>query len=130
MDTQNIIDSINSEALKSDIPRFDVGDNINVHVRIVEGQKERVQVFSGVLISRKGSGINEMITVRRIVGEVGVERTWPINSPMIAKFEVIRRADARRAKLYFLRDRVGKSRRLRDRRRGMKHVEGLKVVNK
>ncbi|MFK7758681.1 MAG: 50S ribosomal protein L19 [Phycisphaerales bacterium] len=130
MDTQKLIESVNTEALKSDIPRFDVGDNINVHVRIVEGQKERVQIFSGTLISRKGSGINEMITVRRIVGEVGVERTWPMNSPMIAKFEVIRRADARRAKLYFLRDRVGKSRRLRDRRRGMKHVEGMPVLNK
>ncbi len=129
MDTQKLIESVNAEVLKSDIPRFDVGDNINVHVRIVEGQKERVQVFSGTLISRKGSGINEMITVRRIVGEVGVERTWPINSPMIAKFEVIRRADARRAKLYFLRDRFGKSRRLRDRRRGMKHVEGLNTVD-
>lgn len=130
MDTQKLIESVNAEVLKSDIPRFDVGDNINVHVRIVEGQKERIQVFAGTLISRKGSGINEMITVRRIVGDVGVERTWPINSPMIAKFEVVRRADARRAKLYFLRDRVGKSRRLRDRRRGMKHVEGMKVVNK
>jgi len=130
MDTQKLIESVNSETLKADIPRFDVGDTINVHVRIVEGQKERVQVFSGTLISRKGSGINEMITVRRIVGEVGVERTWPMNSPMISKFEVIRRADARRAKLYFLRDRVGKSRRLRDRRRGMKHVEGMATVNK
>lgn len=130
MDTQKIIDSVNAEALKTDIPRFDIGDSINVHVRIVEGQKERFQVFSGTLISRKGSGINEMITVRRIVGEIGVERTWPVNSPMIAKFEVTRRADARRAKLYFLRDRVGKSRRLRDRRRGMKHVEGMPVVNK
>ncbi len=130
MDTQRIIESVNTEALKSDIPRFDIGDTINVHVRIVEGQKERVQVFSGTLISRKGSGINEMITVRRIVGEVGVERTWPINSPLIAKFEVVRRADARRAKLYFLRDRVGKSRRLRNRRRGMKHVEGMSTVQK
>jgi len=130
MDTQKLIESVNAEALKTDLPRFDVGDNINVHVRIVEGQKERIQVFSGTLISRKGSGINEMITVRRIVGEVGVERTWPMNSPMIAKIEVIRRADARRAKLYFLRDRVGKSRRLRDRRRGMKHVEGMTTVNK
>ena len=130
MDTQKLIESVNTEALKTDLPRFDVGDNINVHVRIVEGKKERIQVFSGTLISRKGAGINEMITVRRIVGEVGVERTWPMNSPMIAKIEVIRRADARRAKLYFLRDRVGKSRRLRDRRRGMKHVEGMTTVNK
>ena len=130
MDTQKLIESVNTEALKTDLPRFDVGDNINVHVRIVEGKKERIQVFSGTLISRKGAGINEMITVRRIVGEVGVERTWPMNSPMISKIEVIRRADARRAKLYFLRDRVGKSRRLRDRRRGMKHVEGMTTVNK
>jgi large subunit ribosomal protein L19 len=130
MDTQKLIESVNTEALKADIPRFDVGDTINVHVRIVEGQKERIQVFSGTLISRKGSGINEMITVRRIVGDVGVERTWPINSPLISQFEVVRRADARRAKLYFLRDRVGKSRRLRDRRRGLKHVEGMSTVQK
>ncbi len=126
--TQQIIDSINAEALKSDLPRFDVGDTVNVHVRIVEGDKERVQIFQGTLISRKGKGIDEMMTVRRVVGEIGVERTWPINSPLVAKVEVVRRADARRAKLYFLRDRVGKSRRLRDRRRGMKHIEGMKTV--
>lgn len=130
MDTQKIIESVSQESIKSDIPRFDIGDTINVHVRIVEGDKERVQVFQGTLISRKGTGINEMITVRRVVGDIGVERTFPINSPLIAKFEVVRRCDARRAKLYFLRDRVGKSRRLRDRRRGLKHVEGLKVVQK
>ena len=130
MGTQQIIESINAEALKSDIPRFDVGDTINVHVRIVEGEKERVQVFQGVLIGRRGRGIDETITVRRVADEVGIERTWPINSPSIAKFEVVRRGDARRAKLYFLRERVGKSRRLRDRRRGMKHVEGLPTVQK
>ncbi|MEM9066313.1 MAG: 50S ribosomal protein L19 [Planctomycetota bacterium] len=130
MGAQDILESVASEHLKTDIPRFDIGDTVNVHTRIVEGDKERVQVFRGVLISRKGRGINEIITVRRIVDEVGIERTWPINSPLIAKFEVVRRADARRAKLYFLRDRVGKSRRLRDRRRGMKHVEGLKTVNR
>ena len=130
MGTQELIDSINAEALKTDIPRFDVGDTINVHVRIREGDKERVQVYQGVLISRKGRGINEMITVRRVTDDIGIERTWPINSPSIAKFEVVRRADARRAKLYFLRDRVGKSRRLRDRRRGMKHVEGLKTIQR
>ena len=80
-----------------------------------------------MLISRKGRGITEMITVRRVVDNEGIERTWPINSPMIAKFEVVRRGDARRSKLYYLRDRVGKSRRLRDRRRGLKHVEGEKT---
>lgn len=128
MSTQALIESLNAETLKTDIPRFDVGDTINVHVRIVEGEKERVQVYQGVLISRKGRGVDEMITVRRIVDEIGVERTWPINSPLIAKFEVVRRGDARRAKLYYLRDRVGKSRRLRDRRRGLKHVAGQKTI--
>ena len=130
MGNQQLIEAINAEQLKNDVPRFDVGDTINVHVRIVEGDKERVQVFQGTLISRKGRGIDENITVRRMVGEVGVERTWPMNSPLIAKFEVVRRADARRAKLYYLRDRVGKSRRLRNRRRGMKHVEGMETVQK
>lgn len=124
MGAQQIIESVNASALKTDIPRFDIGDTVNVHVRIVEGDKERVQVYQGVLISRKGRGMEEMITVRRVADEIGIERTWPINSPSIAKFEVVRRADARRAKLYFLRDRVGKSRRLRDRRRGLKHTEG------
>lgn len=123
MTTQQIIESINQDALKTDLPRLDIGDTINVHYRIVEGQKERVQVYQGVLISRRGRGMNETITVRRVVDDYGIERTFPINSPMIAKFEIVRRADARRAKLYFLRDRVGKSRRLRDRRRGMKHVK-------
>lgn len=130
MGTQQLIESINAESLKTDLPRFDIGDTINVHVRIREGEKERVQVYQGVLISRKGRGINEMITVRRVTDDIGIERTWPLNSPSIAKIEVVRRADARRAKLYFLRERVGKSRRLRDRRRGMKHVEGLPTIQR
>jgi large subunit ribosomal protein L19 len=128
MNTQRLIESLNADQLKSDLPKFDVGDTINVHCRIVEGDKERIQVFQGVLISRKGRGMGEAITVRRIVADQGVERIFPLNSPKIAKVEVVRRADARRAKLYFLRERTGKSRRLRDRRRGMKHVEGLKTV--
>ncbi|MEO0512455.1 MAG: 50S ribosomal protein L19 [Planctomycetota bacterium] len=128
MSTQQLIESLNDDALKTDVPRFDVGDTVNVHVRIVEGDKERTQIFQGVLIARKGRGIDEMITVRRIVDDIGVERTWPMNSPLISKFEVVRRGDARRAKLYYLRDRVGKSRRLRDRRRGLKHVAGMKTI--
>lgn len=128
MGTQQLIESINAEMIKTDLPVMDIGDTINVHSRIVEGDKERIQVYQGVLMSRKGRGIDEMITVRRIVDNQGVERTWPINSPMIAKIEVVRRGDSRRAKLYFLRDRVGKSRRLRDRRRGMKHVAGQPTV--
>ncbi|MEO0483405.1 MAG: 50S ribosomal protein L19 [Planctomycetota bacterium] len=130
MSTQALLEELSGSHLKSDLPVMDVGDTLNVHVRIVEGQKERVQVYQGVMISRKGRGINQMITVRRIVDNEGVERTWPINSPLIAKIEVVRRADARRAKLYFLRDRVGKSRRLRNRRRGLKHVAGLPTVQK
>jgi large subunit ribosomal protein L19 len=125
---QAILAKINESVIKTDLPRMDIGDTLNVHVRIVEGDKERTQVFSGVLISRTGSGINEMLRVRRVVDDIGIERTWPINSPLISKFEVLRRGDTRRAKLYYLKDRVGKSRRLRDRRRGMKHVAGMALA--
>lgn len=117
---QAILEAINAKALKTGIPSMKIGDTVNVHCRIVEGDKERTQIFQGVLIARSGRGINEMITVRRVVDEVGIERVFPINSPLISKYEILRQGDARRAKLYFLRDRVGKSRRLRDRRRGLK----------
>ncbi len=119
-----ILESVVAGQLKSesDLPAFSIGDTINVHVRIVEGDKERIQVYQGVLIAAKGRGINRMITVRRIVANEGVERIFPLHSPRIAQIEVVRRGDARRAKLYYLRDRVGKSRRLRDQRRGLKHV--------
>jgi len=127
---QELLESVVADQLKTDIPRMDIGDTINVHVRIVEGNNERIQVYQGVLIARNRRGINESITVRRIVANEGVERVFPVHSPRIAKFEVVRRADARRAKLYFLRDRVGKSRRLRDRRRGLKHVKGLPLARK
>ena len=125
---QAVLESVSASVIKQDVPRMDIGDTVNVHVRIVEGDKERTQVFQGVLVSRKGRGVNEMITVRRVVEDVGIERKFPMNSPMISQFDVVRRADSRRAKLYFLRDRAGKSRRLRDRRRGMKHVAGMGVV--
>ena len=101
---------------------FEIGDTVDVYVRIVEGEKERVQVFQGVLIGDKGRGVNRTITVRRIVANEGVERIFPLHSPRIAKIEVVRHGDARRAKLYYLRDRIGKARRLRDRRRGLKWV--------
>ncbi|MFN7020792.1 MAG: 50S ribosomal protein L19 [Phycisphaerales bacterium] len=115
-----ILEEINKSSLKTDVPPMSVGDTVNVHFRIIEGDKERVQVFQGVLISRTGQGINEMLTVRRIVDDMGVERIFPLNSPRVAKYEVVRQGDARRAKLYYLRERIGKSRRLRDRRRGLK----------
>jgi len=128
MAIQTILTNINAASLKTDIPLMDIGDTINVHCRIVEGTKERIQVFGGVLISRSGGGINEMIMVRRIVEETGVERIFPINSPKIAMIEVVRRGNVRRAKLYYLRERTGKSRRIIDRRRGMKHVAGIKLA--
>ena len=123
MNQQETLALVEKAHIRSDIPRFDIGDTVAVHLRIIEGDKQRTQVFSGVLISRGGHGINETIVVRRIVEDHGVERILPLHSPKIAQIEVIRRGDARRAKLYYLRDSVGKSRRLRDRRRGMKHLE-------
>ena len=127
MNQQQTIESINAKQLKpaAEIPDFTIGDTVNVHVRIVEGDKERIQVYQGVLIGEKGRGINKTITVRRIVANEGVERIFPVNSPRIAQIEVVRRSDARRSKLYYLRNRVGKSRRLRDQRRGLKHVEEM-----
>jgi large subunit ribosomal protein L19 len=124
MNRQELLESVTQEQLKTpeQMTDFTVGDTIDVHVRIIEGEKERVQVFQGVLIGIKGRAINRTITVRRIVANEGVERIFPLHSPRIAKIEVVRRGDARRAKLYYLRDRVGKSRRLRDQRRGLKHV--------
>jgi large subunit ribosomal protein L19 len=130
MNQVETLESIVADQLKDekDIPLFSVGDTLNVHVRIIEGDKERVQVYQGVLIAQKGRGVNKMITVRRIVANEGVERIFPLHSPRVAKIEVVRRGDARRAKLYYLRDRVGKGRRLRDQRRGLKHVEAWEAT--
>ncbi|MCH2137766.1 MAG: 50S ribosomal protein L19 [Phycisphaerales bacterium] len=124
MSKQSIIEGVTADQLRdpADFPQFSVGDTIDVHVRIIEGDKERVQVYQGVLIAERGRGVNRTITVRRIVANEGVERIFPLHSPRIAKIEVVRRGDARRAKLYFLRSRVGKARRLRDQRRGLKHT--------
>lgn len=124
MGQQQIIDAINAESLRKNVISFGVGDTVNISFLIVEGDKKREQVFQGVIIARTGSGINEMVTIRKVVDGVGVERMFPINSPLIGDIEMVRRGDARRSKLYFLRDRQGKSQRLRDRRRGMKHTKG------
>jgi large subunit ribosomal protein L19 len=117
--TQDIMKSVEKSQLKTDIPELSVGDTIDVHCRIVEGAKERIQIFNGVLIAINGGGLRQTMIVRRIVANEGVERTFPVHSPRIAKIEVKRHGDVRRAKLYYLRDRVGKKRRLRDRRRGL-----------
>jgi large subunit ribosomal protein L19 len=125
MNPQQVVESVVEGQLKpeAELPDCSVGDTLNVHVRIIEGDKERIQVYQGVLIAERGRGVNRSITVRRIVANEGVERIFPLHSPRIAKIEVVRRGDARRAKLFYLRKRVGKSRRLRDQRRGLKHIE-------
>jgi len=110
------IAAVEAEHMKSEVPEFEVGDTVSVGVRIVEGNKERVQPFIGVVIARSGGGMGENFTVRRIVNNEGVERVFPLHSPRIANVEVQRHGKTRRAKLYYLRDRVGKSRRLRERR--------------
>ena len=102
--------------LKKDIPVFNIGDQVDVHQRILEGEKERIQIFNGVVIARKNAGVRETVVVRRIVQSEGVERTFVIHSPKIAKIEVKRTGAVRRAKLYYLRDRVGKATRLRERK--------------
>ena len=116
MDTK-LLDLVEAECLKEDKPQFEIGDTVDVHTRILEGQKERIQVFSGTVIAMSGAGTREMFTVRRIVAGEGVERKFPVHSPRIAKVEVKRSSIVRRAKLYYLRDRKGKATRLRERRR-------------
>ncbi|QGJ71872.1 LSU ribosomal protein L19p [Planctomycetales bacterium 10988] len=111
---------------EQNMPKFDIGDTVEVHTRILEGEKERIQKFIGVVIARRGEGTREMFTVRRIVANEGVERTFPVLSPRIAKVVVKRSSVVRRAKLYFLRDRVGKATRLKERRVEVAKVEGEK----
>ena len=111
-----LVDWVASKSLKKELPYFEVGDTVEVHCRIQEGQKTRIQLFAGIVISRKGRGINETFTVRRIVNDEGVERLFPIHSPNVIDVKPIRSSKTRRAKLYFLRDRVGKSVRLKQRR--------------
>ena len=109
-------DLIDNESLRDDIPNFGPGDELKVHVRVVEGGKERVQVFQGNVIRRQGSGVQETYTVRKLSYGVGVERTFPLHAPTVQKIEVVKRGDVRRAKLYYLRDRVGKAAKVREKR--------------
>lgn len=114
--SQQILKLVEQSSLKSDAPYFEIGDTVDVQCRILEGEKERIQIFSGVVIARSGSGTREMFTVRRIVQGEGVERKFPLHSPRVAGVEVRRAGVVRRAKLYYLRDRVGKAVRLKQRR--------------
>jgi large subunit ribosomal protein L19 len=115
--TVNIIDTIEREQMRKDLPDFGPGDTVRVHVRVVEGGRERVQVFEGVVIGRNGSGASETFNVRKLSAGIGVERLFPLHSPKIDKIEVVRFGDIRRAKLYYLRGRVGKRARIRERKR-------------
>ncbi|WP_342561534.1 50S ribosomal protein L19 [Paenibacillus sp. FSL R7-0345] len=113
----NILQAITQEQLRKDIPSFRPGDTLKVHVKVIEGTRERIQLFEGVVIKRRGGGISETFTVRKISYGVGVERTFPINSPKIEKIEVSRRGKVRRAKLYYLRELRGKAARIKEIRR-------------
>ncbi|WP_432797961.1 50S ribosomal protein L19 [Poriferisphaera sp. WC338] len=123
-----IIKAIEEKQIRTDLPEVSVGDTVDVHVKIIEGAKERIQVFSGVVLKIQGGGINRTFTVRRIVANEGVERTFPFASPRIDKINIVRSGHTRRAKLYYLRERVGKKRRLRDRRRGLGRATAPEVA--
>lgn len=115
--SQELLKKVAGRSMKKEVPEFHVGDTVNVSVRIVEGEKERIQVFTGTVIGRRGSGISETFTVRRIVNNEGVERIFPVHSPKVAGIEVVRRGKVRRAKLYYLRERIGKATRLKELKR-------------
>ncbi|NLG79804.1 MAG: 50S ribosomal protein L19 [Firmicutes bacterium] len=110
----NIMDTIEREQMREDIPQFRPGDTVKVHVKVIEGGRERIQVFEGVVIARKGTGIRETFTVRKVSAGIGVERTFPLHSPRLSKIEVVREGKVRRAKLYYLRERVGKAARVKE----------------
>ncbi len=112
----NIIDKLEQEQMKSDLPEFRVGDTLSVHARIIEDERERIQVFTGLCIARKGSGIQESITVRRTAAGMGVEKVFLLHSPRVARIEVVRRGRVRRAKLYYLREKKGKKARVKERK--------------
>jgi large subunit ribosomal protein L19 len=112
----NTLDALDAESVRSDIPDFRAGDTLKVHVRVVEGNRSRIQIFQGVVIGRQGSGLRETFTVRKISFGVGVERTYPINSPLIDRIEMVTRGAVRRAKLYYLRDLRGKAAKIKERR--------------
>lgn len=110
-----LIEEITNEHLRTDIPDFNAGDTVRVHARIVEGDRERIQIFEGLVIKRRGAGVSESYTVRKVSNGVGVERTFPVHTPRVAEIEVTRRGRVRRAKLYYIRERHGRAARIRER---------------
>ncbi|EEH65408.1 ribosomal protein L19 [Actinomyces urogenitalis DSM 15434] len=116
MSMTNLIDEINAASLRDDVPAFRAGDTLKVHVKVVEGNRSRIQVFQGIVIGRQGSGVGETFTIRKVSFGVGVERTFPLHTPSIDKIEVVTRGDVRRAKLYYLRNLHGKAAKIKERR--------------
>ena len=112
----NVLDAVDAASLRTDVINFRSGDEIKVHVRVIEGNKSRIQVFQGVVIRRQGSGVRETFTIRKLSYGIGVERTFPVHTPVIEKFEMVRRGDVRRAKLYYLRELRGKASKIKERR--------------
>jgi ribosomal protein L19 len=115
----NILDVVDAASLRKDIPQFRAGDELKIHVRVIEGNKSRLQVFQGVVIRRQGDGVRETFTIRKVSYGVGVERTFPVHTPVIEKIELIQKGDVRRAKLYYLRDLRGKAAKIREKRDGV-----------
>jgi ribosomal protein L19 len=116
-----ILDAVDAKSLRHDIPQFRAGDELKIHVRVIEGSKSRIQVFQGIVIRRQGDGVRETFTIRKVSYGVGVERTFPVHTPVIEKIELVKKGDVRRAKLYYLRDLRGKAAKIREKRDG---VEG------
>jgi ribosomal protein L19 len=119
--TMNILDAVDAKSLRHDVPQFRAGDELKIHVRVIEGSKSRIQVFQGIVIRRQGDGVRETFTIRKVSYGVGVERTFPVHTPVIEKIELVKKGDVRRAKLYYLRDLRGKAAKIREKRDG---VEG------
>ena len=112
----NTLDALDAQSLRTDIPDFRAGDTLKVHARVVEGNRSRIQIFNGVVIRRQGAGLRETFTVRKVSFGVGVERTFPLHAPIVSKIEVVTRGDVRRAKLYYLRSRIGKKAKVKEKR--------------
>jgi ribosomal protein L19 len=115
----NILDVVDAKSLRKDIPQFRAGDELKIHVRVIEGSKSRIQVFQGIVIRRQGDGVRETFTIRKVSYGVGVERTFPVHTPVIEKIELVKKGDVRRAKLYYLRDLRGKAAKIREKRDGI-----------
>ena len=115
----NILDAVDAVSLRKDIPQFRAGDELKIHVRVIEGSKSRLQVFQGIVIRRQGDGVRETFTIRKVSYGVGVERTFPVHTPVIEKIELVKKGDVRRAKLYYLRDLRGKAAKIREKRDGI-----------